>query len=152
MASVEARTLQERVAASVLWRALVIVAGLHAYWALGGTWAIHAASGGQYSEATTDIRVQSAVMVAVLLVACLVVRVRAGLWRAPVSDRVVRVAMWLLTVALVLAALGNLTAQTNWERYGIGPLVLVLAILALVVAGAGRRWRLHRREGPLPSH
>jgi len=143
--------MPERVAASVLWRALVILAGLHAYWALGGSWAIHAASGGQYSEATTDIRVQSVAMVVVLLVACLVVRARAGVGRTPVSDRVVRVATWVLTAALLLAALGNFAAPTNWERFGIGPLVLVLAILALVVAGAGRSWSVRRPPRTLSS-
>lgn len=142
-----------RFAAEVLWRALVVLAGLHAYWLLGGTWAVHAASGGTYTDATTGLRVQSAVLVVLLVAACLVVRARAGLWQAPVSDGVVRVAMWLLTAALGLAVLVNFAAATNWERFLIGPLVLVLALLALDVAASGREWRrIQRPHRTLPSH
>jgi hypothetical protein len=142
-----------RVAASLLWRALVAAAGLHAYWALGGTWALHEASGGTYSEATTSLRLQSAVIAIVLVAACLVVRARANLWQAPVSGRVVRVAMWVLTAALGLTAVANFAAATNWERFAVAPFVLVLALLSSIVAGAGREWgRTHRRPRTLPSH
>ena len=149
----EDRSRGVRVAAAILWRALVAVAGLHVYWMLGGTWAVHAASGGAYDEVTTGLRVESAVVAVVLVVGCLIVRARAGLWKAPVSDRTVRVAMWALTVVLALASLVNFAASTNWERFLIGPLVLVLALLALVVAGSGREWRrAHRPHRTLPSH
>ena len=142
-----------RVAASALWRSLVAVAGLHAYWALGGTWAVHEASGGAYSEATTSLRIQSGVLAILLVAACLVVRARAGLWRAPVSDRMVRVAMWVLTMVLVLTAAMSFAAATDWERFGIGPFALVLALLSLVVAGAGgERRRIRRPHRTLPSH
>ena len=152
-ASIEASSRRVRVAAEILWRALVVVAGLHAYWLLGGTWAVHAASGGSYSEVTTGLRVQSAVMVVLLVVAALVVRARAGLWRAPVSDRVVRSAMWLLTAGLALAAVVNFAAATNVERFVIGPFALALALLALVVAGAGQAsHRLHLVRRIRPSH
>ena len=65
---------------------------------------------------------------------------------------VVHVAMWVLTAALTLAAVLNLAAATNWERFGIGPFVLVLALLALVVAGSGGAWpSVHRPQRTLPS-
>ena len=152
-ANIEITARRVRVAAEILWRALVVVAGLHAYWLLGGTWAVHAASGGSYSEVTTGLRIQSAVMVVLLVVAALVVRVRAGLSRAPVSDRIARVSMWLLTAALALTAVVNFAAATNVERLLIGPFVLTLALLALVVAGSGQvRHRLHRPRRIRPSH
>lgn len=136
-------------AASVLWRALAVVAGLHVYWLLGGTWAVHAGSGGAYSDVTPALRVYSAVVAILLVAGCLVVRARAGLWRAPLSERSVGVAMWVLTVGLGLGALVNFAASTNVERFVIGPFVLVLALLALVVARAGHEWHgIHRRHRP----
>ena len=142
-----------RVAASLLWRSLVAVAGLHAYWALGGTWAVREASGGASSEATTSLRIQSAVIALLLVAACLVVRARAALWQTPVSDRVIGVAMWVLTAVLGLAAVANFAAATTWGRFAIGPFVLVLALLSLIVAGAGGEWgRTHQPDRTLPSH
>lgn len=142
-----------RLAASVLWRALVVVAGLHAYWLLGGTWAVHAGSGGAYSEVTPALRVYSAVVAILLVLGCLVVRARVGLWTAPVSGRTVRIAMWVLTACLAFGALVNFAASTNVERFVIAPVVLVLALLALVVAGSGGEWHgIHRRHRPQPTH
>lgn len=137
-----------RAAAAILWRALIVVAGLHVYWLLGGTWAVHAASGGAYGHVTTGLRIQSAVIAVLLIVGVVVVRARATLSRAPVSGRIVRIAMWVLTGALALAALTNLAASTNWERFAIGPFVLVLAVHALVVASNGAQSLPQR---PLPQ-
>jgi hypothetical protein len=137
------------VAASVLWRALVVVAGLHAYWLFGGTWAVHAGSGGAYSEVTPALRAYSAVVAILLVLGCLVVRARAGVWTAPLSDHVVRIAMWVLTAALALGALVNFAASTDIERFVIAPFVLALALLALVVARSGRHWHgIHHRHRP----
>ena len=137
-----------RLAADVLWRALILVAGLHTYWVLGGTWGVHAASGGAYSEPTTSLRVQSAVIAILLVAACFVVRARAGLAAtAPGPLRAYR------DVGADgdpgAGSVANLAAATNWERYAIGPLVLLLALLAFVVAGSGRDWR--REHPPRPT-
>ena len=84
--STEVSSPRVRIAAEILWRALVVVAGLHVYWLLGGAWAVHA-----------------------------------------------------------LAAVVNFSASTNWERYAIGPFVLVLALLGLLVATPGTRRPSRRR-------
>ena len=140
-------------AASVLWRALVLAAGLHLYWLLGGSWAVHAGSGGAYSDVTPALRAYSAVVAVLLVAGCFVVRARVGLWRAPVSDHIVRIAMWVLTACLGLAALVNFAASTNVERFVIAPFTLALALLAFVVARSGRSWHgIHRRHRPQPSH
>jgi hypothetical protein len=102
---------------------------------------------------TPALRVYSTVVAGLLVVGCLVVRARAGMWAAPVSDRVVGVAAWVLTTCLALAAVVNFTASTNVERFVIAPFALVLALLALVVAGSGRTWHgIHGRHRPQPSH
>jgi Protein of unknown function (DUF3995) len=148
----EGASRRVRVVAAILWRGLVLVAGLQAYWALGGTWAVHALSGGRYAEATTGLRIQSAVAAALLVAACVVVHARTGNWHTPLSDRVVRVAMWIVTAGLAAAAVVNFAASTSWERFAAGPVALVLALLALVVAGSGgalQRIHVHR---PHPSH
>ncbi len=137
----------------VLSAGLVAVIALHLYWTLGGTWAVHAASGGAYSEVTTGLRVQSVVVAVVLVAACLVVWARLGLWRPPVSSRWVRGATWALAAVLALTAVVNFVASSNWERVGVGPIVLVLALLAVLVAGSGGEWRrIHRPHRTLPSH
>ena len=142
-----------RAAALLLSVGLIAVAGLHLYWALGGTWAVHASSGGAYSEPTTGLRVQAGVMVVLLAAGALVTLARVGLWKAFASGRVVRIAMWALAVALLLAALNNFSAATDGERFGNGPVALALGLLALVVAGSGGAWRrLHRPRQTLPSH
>jgi hypothetical protein len=40
--------------------------------------------------------------------------------------------------------------ESEWWLYG--PVSLVLGLLALVVAGSGGAWRIHRRHRMLPSH
>lgn len=141
------------VAASVLWRALLAVAALHVYWLLGGTWGVHAGSGGAYSEVTPALRAYSAVVAILLLAGCVVVGARAGLRPLPVPDRLVRLAMWVLTACLALAALVNFAASTNVERFAIAPFALVLALLALFVAYAGGApAQLRRRSRTLPTH
>ena len=113
---------------------------------------MHAGSGGAYSEVTPALRVYSAVVAILLVVGSLVVRARVGLWKAPVSDRIVGIAMWVLTACLGFGALVNFAASTNVERFVIAPFVLVLALLALVVAHSGREWHgFHRRHRVQPS-
>ncbi len=138
--------------AGVLTAGLAAVAGLHLYWTLGGTWAVHASSGGAYDEVTTGSRAQAAVMVVLLVAGCLVVLARVGLWRTSVSERALRAFAWVLAAALLLGALVNFGAATNWERLGNGSVALVLAALALAVAASGGGWRRHRPHRTLPSH
>jgi hypothetical protein len=45
-------------------------------------------------------------------------------------------APWCLTVILAVAALANFASQSHWERYALGPLAVVLAVLCALVARA----------------
>lgn len=81
-----------------------------------------------------------AVVVIVLLAAAvLVVLARVGLWQqAFVSDGVIRLLAWALAGVFLLETLAAFT----WSRGGpeswlYGPVSLVIALLALIVAGSG---------------
>jgi hypothetical protein len=135
--------------------ALVLIAGLtagpvstHVYWMLGGTWLLH-------SSTTLGIRVVAAVVVVLLVAAMLVVLARAGLWQqALVPDRMIRFLAWALAAVFLVETLAAFTwsrGEPEWWLYG--PVSLVIAALALVVAGAGGpRPRVHRPHPTLPSH
>ena len=141
--------------------ALLLIAGLvagpvstHVYWMLGGTWGLYT-DGVRDEVATTGVRVVAAVVVALLIAAVLVVLARVGLWRqAFVSDRVIRFFAWALAAVFVvetLAAFAWSRGEELWWMYG--PVSLVIAALALIVAGSGGAWpRLHRLYGALPLH
>jgi hypothetical protein len=137
-----------RVAALVLILGLAAgPAGTHVYWMLGGTWGLHQSN-------STGIRVVAAVVVVLLIAAALVVLARVGLWQqAFVSDRMIRFFAWALAAVFLLETLASFTWGRGPEWWVYGPVSLVLAVLALVVAGSGGpRPRLHRPHGPLPSH
>jgi peptidoglycan/LPS O-acetylase OafA/YrhL len=77
----------------------------------------------------------------------LVVLARVGMWRqAFVSDRMIRFFAWALAAVFLLEALAAFTwgrGEELWWLYG--PVSLVIAALALIVARSGGAWpRLHR--------
>jgi hypothetical protein len=125
----------------------------HVYWMLGGTWGLY--TGGVRDEvATTGTRVVAAVVVLLLVAAVFVVLARVGFWQqAFVSDRMIRLFTWALAAIFLVETL----AAFSWSRgeYGwwlYGPTSLVIAVLALVVAGSGGAWpRLHRPHRTLAS-
>ena len=94
-------------------------------------------------------------VVVLLVAAVLVVLARVGLWQqAFVSDRVIRFFAWALAAVFLLETLAAFTwnmGEYEWWLYG--PVSLVIAVLALVVAGSGGNWpRFHRPQRTLPSH
>ena len=135
--------------------ALLLIAGLlagpvgtHVYWAVGGTWGLH-------QSTSTGIRVVAVVVIMLLVAAVLVVLARVGLWRqAFVSDRVIRFFAWALAGVFLLETVAAFTwsrADSEWFLYG--PVSLVLALLALIVAGSGGAWpRVRGPHRTLPSH
>ena len=120
------------------------------YTALGGTWGLGAE--GTYSA--TGVRVVAGVVVLLLVAAVLVVLARVGLWQqALVSDRMIRFFAWALAAIFLVETLAAFTwgrGESEWWLYG--PVALVLGLLALVVAGSGGAWHIHRPHWTLPSH
>jgi hypothetical protein len=143
-----------RVAALLLIVGLVAgPVGTHLYWVLGGTWGLHRSVDGHIEQSTTTgIRVVAAVVVMLLVAAVLVVLARVGLWQqAFVSDRVIRFFAWALAGVFLIEALASLTYSREYEWWLYGPVSLVLGLLALVVAGSGGAWRIHRPHRTLTS-
>jgi hypothetical protein len=144
----EAGATRVRVAALLLILGLLAgPVGTHVYWMLGGTWGLH-------SSTSTGIRVVAAVVVVLLIAAVLVVLARVGLWQQTfVPDRVIRFFAWALAAVFLVETLAAFTwsrGEPEWWLYG--PVSLVIAVLALVVAGSGGAWsRVHRPDRMLPS-
>jgi len=158
------QTLPERAEGAsrrVRGAALLLIAGLvagpvstHVYWMLGGTWGLYT-DGVRDEVATTGTRVVAAVVVVLLIAAVLVVLARTGMWQqAFVSDRMIRFFGWALAAVFLLETLAAFTWSRGEELWWLyGPVSLVIAALALVVAGSGgARPRLHWPHRTMPLH
>jgi hypothetical protein len=146
-----------RVRVAALLLTLGLLAGpvsTHVYWMLGGTWGLYT-QGVRDEAATTGVRFVAAVVVVLLVAAVLVVLARVGLWRQSfVSERMIRLFAWALAAVFLLETVAAFTwSRGEWGWWMYGPVSLVIAVLALVVAGSGGAWpRVHRPHGTLPSH
>jgi hypothetical protein len=152
-ARIEVAARGVRTAALLLIACLVAgPVGTHVYWMLGGTWGLYT-NGVRDDAADTGIRVVAAVVVVLLVAAVLIVLARVGLWQqAFVSARMIRLFAWALAAVFLLETLAAFTwsrGEELWWMYG--PVSLVIAVLALVVADSGGRWpralRPHRTLG-----
>ncbi|MGZ4353856.1 MAG: DUF3995 domain-containing protein, partial [Gaiellaceae bacterium] len=150
----------EGAAGRVRVAALLLIAGLaagpgstHVYWLLGGTWGLYT-NGVREDVATTGVRILAAVVIVLLVAAVLLVLARAGLWQqAFLSDRMIRLFAWALAAVFLLETLASFTwSRDEWGWWMYGPVSLVIALLALVVAGSGGAWRIHRPHRAVPSH
>jgi hypothetical protein len=146
-----------RVRVAALLLTLGLLAGpvsTHVYWMLGGTWGLYTQRV-RDEAATTGVRFVAAVVVVLLVAAVLVVLARVGLWRQSfVSERMIRLFVWALAAVFLLETVAAFTwSRGEWGWWMYGPVSLVIAVLALVVAGSGGAWpRVHRPHGTLPSH
>jgi hypothetical protein len=144
----EVVTRRVRVAALLLVVGLVAgPVGTHVYWTLGGTWGLH-------QSTSTGIQVVAVVVIVLLVAAVLVVLARVGLWRqAFVSDRVIRFFAWALAGVFLVETLASFTWGRGAEWWLYGPASLVIAMLAVIVAGSGDAWpRVRGPHRTLPSH
>jgi cytochrome bd-type quinol oxidase subunit 2 len=151
----------ERAGSRVRVAAVLLLTGLvagpvstHVYWMLGGTWGLYGPSGARDRVASTGTRIVAAVVVLLLIAAVLVVLARVGLWRqALVSDRMIRFFAWTLAVVFLAETLASFTWSRQHEWWLYGPVSLVIAVLALVVAGSDGAWpRFHRPHQTPRSH
>ena len=93
-----------------------------------------AAWGGAHRTLPANLRVSSAVAVVIWLAATLIVLDRAGMALVDLPEAISTLGTWALVVVLPLGALLNVASSSPYERFGWGPMALVLAALTLVVA------------------
>ena len=122
-----------RIAAVAAVAGFVGVASFQLSLALGAPWG-HAAWGGAHAQLSAGLRIGSALSAALLLVAGFIVLGRVGYWTSGVPFGVFRWGTWVLVPAMTLSALGNFASSSRWEKFLMGPVALVLAVLCLVVA------------------
>ena len=89
--------------------------------------------GGQHTVLPTGLRISSVVSIAIYAVVTLFVLQAAGVLDV-LPERVMGVAMWVLTGYFVLGVALNLASRSRPERMVMTPVALVLAICCLVLA------------------
>ena len=80
---------------------------------------------------------KATLIVIVFVMAALMVLGRAGYRLSPIPLSVSRWGIWVLVAGLALSALGNFASSSNWERFLLGPIALLEALLCLIVARGG---------------
>jgi hypothetical protein len=112
---------------------LAIIAAFQLALALGVPWG-QAAYGGTSATLAPELRVASGVATVVWLLAAALVLGRAGYWGSARWSVAFPWASWVVAVLLLLGALANFASSSPWERFGWGPLALLLAILCVILA------------------
>jgi hypothetical protein len=97
-----------------------------------------AAWGGTDRVLPTTLRIGSAVAVVIYVVGAFAVLRCAGFNIGWIPARFARVVTWILGVGLPLSALANVASESEWERYLLAPVGLVLGTLCLVIVGYTR--------------
>lgn len=111
----------------------LIIAVFQAALALGAPLG-RAAWGGAVATLPTRLRRASAVSAVIWVIAAVVILGRVGIEMVPLPALVTSVGAWVLVVLSALGAIVNFASSSRWERFGWGPLALVLALLSLMVA------------------
>ena len=83
------------------------------------------------------LRRASAASAVIWLAGAVVILGRAGIEIVRLPAGITSVGVWVLVVLSGLGAIVNFASSSRWERFGLGPLALVLALLSLVVAASG---------------
>ena len=123
-----------RIAAVAAVAGFLLQAAFQAAIALGAPLG-NASWGGAYDgRLPMGLRIASGVAVGVYVLAALIVVGRAGFREVPLTYGFLRWGTWVLVGLMFLGVLPNLASSSGWERFGWGPLALILALLCLFVA------------------
>ncbi|HLN06459.1 MAG TPA: hypothetical protein VK217_09285 [Acidimicrobiales bacterium] len=94
----------------------------------------HAAWGGTYSALPGRLRAGSAVSAAILILGALLILRTGGYPMLRIPLHASRWGTRLLSGGMALSALANFASASRWERFLMGPIALLLAMLCLAVA------------------
>ncbi len=114
-------------AAYLLVTLLFVIAGVHAYWALGGRWGLQTAIGAGNPLPASPLIWAAAVA---FLAAGLTVLGRVGLWGAWLPPWIFSLGPWVLAVVFAAGGVLNLTSGRAWGTFVFAPTFLLLAALA----------------------
>jgi hypothetical protein len=123
------------VAAIAAATGFLVIAIFQAALALGAPLG-RAAWGGAVATLPSRLRRASAASAVIWLAAAVLILERAEIEIVPLPASVTSVGAWVLVVLSALGAVVNFASSSPWERFGWGPLALVLALLSLVVAAS----------------
>jgi hypothetical protein len=90
--------------------------------------------GAYHGQLPMGLRIASGVAVGVYILAALIVLGREGFRGVPLPYGVLRSGIWVLVGLLFVSALLNFASSSGWERFGWGPVSLILSVLCLFVA------------------
>jgi hypothetical protein len=136
------------------WTAAVIlalIAGFQFYWGLGGTWELHEASGAAAPPVSASDQFSIVLIGVVALWFAVVLFVRVGYLPKLAQFAVARINAWVIAAVALGGAIQDFAAQTDFERFVSGPLNLIVALLAFVVARSELPGSLRSGAAPTPS-
>lgn len=126
--------LSPQTAAILATIGFLVLAGFQAALAAGVPWGRAAWGGKHPGRLPQNLRVASAVSVAIWVIAVLIVLDRAGIPVVDVPDAVSQIGTWVLVVLLAIGTIMNFASSSPYERFGWAPAALATALLTLVVA------------------
>lgn len=125
------------IAATLAAAGFLVIAGFQLLLALGAPLG-RAAWGGREARLPMRLRRASAVAVVIWIVAAVVILGRAGMAGESLPSVVLEWGAWVLVILSFLGAVVNFASSSPWERFGWGPLALLLGLFSLVVASGAR--------------
>jgi len=123
-----------RIAAVAAAVGFLLQAAFQAALALGAPLGSASWGGAYEGHLPMSLRIASGVAVCVYVLFALIVLGRGGFRGVPLPNGVLRWGTWVLAGLMFLGALVNFASSSGWERFGWGPVALILALLCLFVA------------------
>jgi hypothetical protein len=123
-----------RIAAVAAAAGFLLQAAFHAAIALGASLGSASWGGAYDGQLPMGLRIASGVAAGAYVLFALIVLGRGGFRGVPLPNGVLRWGTWALVGLMLVGALPNLASTSGWERFGWGPLSVILAVLCLFVA------------------